>query len=311
MSSAVIYSLSHVLQPWIQALSKAAPQLDVRAYSASAQDAKADYAIVWKPGPDFFQHMQNLKVIFSLGAGMDHLCVTGLKLPTGVPLVRMVDPGLTQGMVEYAVYMVLRFHRDFPVYEQQQKSQIWRDLQSQIPTATRRVGVLGLGAIGSQIASQLASLGFTVAGWSRSEKNITGVKSYVGDAQLNTFLRQSEILVNVLPSSRETRGLLNAQRLACLPADASVINLGRGDTIKQDDLLAALDSDALRYAALDVFEHEPLDAAHQFWQHPKVTVTPHMASVTNPVTASKVIADNIFAYENGHPLQHQFNPEHA
>ena len=242
-----------------------------------------------------------MKVIFSIGAGIDHLR-NDPELPD-LPIVRMVEPGLTAGMTEYVVWAALGHHRFMIEYANQRRAKDWEEI-SQIPTNRRRVGILGLGHLGQDAAEKLRVFGFPVSGWARSPKDVPGVTSYHGEDQLDDFLAQSDILIGLLPHTPETAGLLNSSTLAKLPKGAAVINAGRGGLVVDEDLIAALDSGHLSGATLDVFHEEPLPKDHPFWDHPKVVVTPHIASMTIPDTAAGEIVRQIKRFEAGETLEH-------
>jgi glyoxylate/hydroxypyruvate reductase A len=284
---------------WPEALARAMPALEVRVWPDAGDRAEIEYAVVWKPPADSLRALPNLRAIFSLGAGVDYL-FSNTELPE-VPLVRLIDPALTEGMTEYVLYHVLRYHRYMGEYEAQQRQRVWRGLP-QIRPGDRTIGIMGLGVIGGDAAGKLALLGFSVAGWSRRAKRLPHVRSFFGRDQLEAFLRRSEILVCVLPLTPETEGILNKNTLAALPRGACVISAGRGGHVIEEDLLAALDSGYIAGATLDVFHTEPLPVEHPFWTHPKVTVTPHIASITNPFTASMQVADNIRRLQQGEVL---------
>ena len=259
--------------------------------------ADYDYAIVWRPPVGELKTFPNLKAILSLGAGVDGILVD-TDLPTQVPIVRLVDRCLTEGMSEYVLYWTIHYHRKMDVYANWTREGIWKQLR-QIDTRDRKVGFLGLGELGSDAAKKVAALWFDVAGWSRSEKHIDGVTSYYGDDGLTPFLNRSEILIVLLPLTESTTGIINAETLAALPEDACVINCARGAHVVDEDLLAALDSGHIRSATLDVFHTEPLPSDHPYWTHPKVVVSPHMASLTVPSSAADWMEQNINLIEAG------------
>ena len=261
---------------------------------------------MWRPEPGFLASLPNLKLILSLGAGVDHL-LGDPQLPRHVPIVRLVDPHMTDAMSEYVVLQVLRLHRRDLDYRAQQETGVWRELDQQ-NAAERRVGILGLGELGQDAAKKLKALGFDVAGWSRSEKDLAGIASYAGAAGLAPLLGRSEILVCLLPLTTETEGILNASTLALLPRGAALVNAARGAHLVEEDLLAALASGQVSAAVLDVFREEPLPADHPFWHHPRVIVTPHVAAFTNPTTAAPIILDNIRRFEDGRPLLNRVDP---
>lgn len=282
---------------WIPVIERIDPARKVRLWPDTGPEEEIEYALVWRPQPRDLQRYPNLKAIFNLGAGVDAL-LKDETLPANVPLVRLVDDGLTGGMTEYVVYHVLRYHRRVPELEQAQRRSQWMPLLYPL-ARDRKVGILGLGVLGSDAAEKLVGLGFDVAGWSRTRKSIPGVISFYGQDQLADFLDRTEILVCLLPLTKETTGIVNATTLAQLPQGAAVINAGRGGHVVQDDLLVALDSGHIAYATLDVFTPEPLPNEHPFWTHPRVTVTPHNASLTQPETAVEVVFEGIRRMERG------------
>ena len=261
--------------------------------------AEIDYALVWQPAPGALARLPNLKLIFSLGAGLDHLAGDGV-LPPGVPVIRMVDAQLTAGMTEYVVYHALRFHRAMPAYDAQQRRAEWR-LLPQVAAAERRVGILGLGVLGGAAARALAALNFDVAGWSRGPKDL-GIPSFAGAGELPALLARTDILVCLLPLTAATAGILCAANFARLPAGACVINAGRGGHLLEADLLDALDNGHLAGAALDVFANEPLPPGNPLWSHPRVAITPHAASKTLPASSARHVIDNIRRFRAGRPV---------
>jgi glyoxylate/hydroxypyruvate reductase A len=269
--------------------------------SCDIPPAEVDYIVFAPSGPvsDFTPYTKT-KAVLGLWAGVESI-VTNQTLTQ--PLARMVDEGLTQGMIEWVTGHVLRHHLGFDAHIMGQDG-IWRT--SAPPLAKdRRVGILGLGALGAACGQALASLGFPVTGWSRSAKDIPNINCLHGDAGLSQTLAVSDILVVLLPLTDATENILDAQSIAKLPQGAVVINPGRGPLIDDTALIGALDSDQLSHATLDVFRIEPLPTDHPFWAHPKVTVTPHIASTTRADTASRIIARNIARVENGQGLLHR------
>jgi glyoxylate/hydroxypyruvate reductase A len=291
---------------WRAQLSRLTQELDVRVWPEIGNPTDIDYALVWRPEPGFLASLPNLKLILSLGAGVDHL-LGDPQLPRHLPIVRLVDPHLTDAMSEYVVLQVLRLHRRDLDYRAQQEAEVWRELDQQ-NAVERRVGILGLGKLGQDAAKKLTGLGFDVAGWSRSEKTIAGVRSYAGAAGLAPLLGRSEILVCLLPLTAETEGILNTGTLALLPKGAALVNAARGAHLVECDLLAALASGQISAAVLDVFREEPLPADHPFWHHPRVVLTPHVAAFTNPATAAPIILDNIRRFKEGRPLLNRIDP---
>ena len=219
-----------------------------------------------------------------------------------------MDDGLIGEMSDYALYWALRHHRDIDKYAVSQRAKQWK-VEDFVDTIHRRIGILGLGTIGQDTAKKFAALGFPTAGWSRTAKTLPGIETFHGRDGLGRLLAQSDILVNVLPLTRDTRGLLDAKLFAALPKGAYFINMARGGHVVDEALLAALDSDHLSGAVLDVFNQEPLPAEHPYWTHPKVHVTPHIAGATNPRTASPGVIENIKRLRSGGELLHRIDPK--
>jgi glyoxylate/hydroxypyruvate reductase A len=266
-----------------------------------------EVALAWKPDRGLIASFRNVKLIVSLGMGVDHLLADD-RLPEGVPIVRIMDEGLVGQMSEYAIFWALRHHRDIDKYAELQRQMKWNPLDF-VDTIHRRIGVMGLGTIGQDTAKKFAALGFPTAGWSRTAKIMPGIETFHGDDGFTRFLARTDVLVDVLPLTRNTRGLLDARAFAALPKGAYFINMARGGHVVDDDLLAALESGHLSGATLDVFNTEPLPADHRYWIHPRVHVTPHVAGATNPRTASPGIIENIKRLRSGQPLIHRVDPK--
>ena len=259
-----------------------------------------DAALVWKPQPGLLASLPNLKMIVSLGSGVDHL-LGDPTLPRHVPIARLVDPYMTEAMSEYVLTQVLRLHRQDFAYRAQQRARSWRELPQ--PNASeRRVGVLGLGELGSDAARKLAVLGFAVGGWSRRERRLPGIESFHGPDGLMALARRSGILVCLLPLTRDTTGILDARLFAAMPKGSAIVNAARGRHLVEADLLSALESGQLSAAVLDVFDQEPLPAEHPFWNHEKIIVTPHAAAATHAPTAAAGVAENLRRLGDGRPL---------
>ena len=291
---------------WKPHLARLMPELEVRIWPEIGDPAEIDYALVWRPEPGLLASLPNLKLILSLGAGVDHILIDP-HLPGGVPIVRLVDPYMTDAMSEYVILQVLRLHRQDLDYRARQESGIWLELD-QKNAAERGVGILGFGELGQDAGRKLKGLGFDVALWGRRPKTVEGLRGYAGATDLSALLGRSEILVCLLPLTPETEGILNASTFAMLPKGAALINAARGAHLVDEDLLAALASSRLSAAVLDVFHDEPLPAGHPFWRHPRIVVTPHIAAATHPPTAAPIILDNIRRFEAGRPLLNQVDP---
>ncbi|GEN27369.1 glyoxylate/hydroxypyruvate reductase A [Halovibrio variabilis] len=298
-------------EQWQQALSEALPQAKVVTSEAPADERQgADYLAIWKAPAHLLQEQTQLKGIINLGAGVDYLLKTP-GLPSNVPIVKLRDAGMGELMADYALYGVLHFYRSMDRYLAQQPSATWQP-QEVVEKSQWPVGVLGLGAIGSFVASTLQQAGFPVLGWSRSPKQISGVHCLHGDDGLPELLGQVQCLITLLPDTAATQHILNAERLAQLPQGASVINPGRGSLVDEQALLDALGSTEqpghLRGALLDVFHEEPLPADNPLWQHPKVIVTPHMAAPTPLNDAIDQVIAYLHAFEAGEKLS-TVNPD--
>jgi glyoxylate/hydroxypyruvate reductase A len=287
-------------EQWRDLLLRLDPTIDFRRWPDTGPVEEIEFALVWCPPPGELRRYPNLKAIFSMGAGVETL-LQDPDLPREIPIVRLVDRGLTASMTEYVLLHVLRYHRRVPEFEELQRRREWVQLDYPLPWE-RKVGVMGLGVLGGDAAAKLAALGFDVAGWSRTPKQLPGVTGYHGEAGLAPFLARSEILVCLLPLTPETAGILNARSFAALPRGAAIINAARGGHLVEADLLAALESGQVSYAALDVFAEEPLPPDHPFWTHPRITVTPHVASDTPPQTAAETIFRSMRLAREGRPL---------
>ena len=291
---------------WRGELARLTSELEIRLWPDIGDPAQIEYALVWRPEPGLLASFPNLRLILSLGAGVDHV-LRDPQLPSGVPIVRLVDPYLIDAMSEFVVLQVLRLHRQDLDYRTQQQAGVWREL-AQKNACERKIGILGFGEIGQDAGRKLAALGFSVLGWGRRKRLVAGAETYAGREGLSQLLPQSEIVVCLLPLTRETEGILCARTLSALPRGAGLVNAGRGGHLVEDDLIPALDRGELSAAALDVFREEPLPPGHPFWHHPRILVTPHIAGITNPATAAPIILDNIHRLEEGRPLLNQVDP---
>ncbi|WP_211453810.1 2-hydroxyacid dehydrogenase [Collimonas antrihumi] len=288
---------------WITDFSTALPQAEIRFWK-EGDTAPADYALVWRPPAAMLQGRHDLKAIFNLGAGVDAILQLGAALPTGVPLIRVDDGGMAIQMANYVTHAVLGYFGRHDIYRQQAARGEWRPL----PAPDKRdftIGILGMGVLGSRIAEALAHFDFPLNGWSRTPKSQPGVRSFVGDDDLDAFLRASRVLVCILPLTDATRGIVNRQNLQKLQKGADgadgayLINVARGGHVVEADLLASIQEGQVAAATLDVFEQEPLPPAHPFWQEPRITITPHISAVTVDEDTVRQIRDKILALENG------------
>lgn len=299
-------SLANSAPRWTAELHKHMPELEIRVFPEVGNPRDIDAALVWKPPSGLLASLPNLRMIATLGAGVDFLYADPT-LPRHVPVVRLVDPYMSEAMSEYVLTQVLRLHRQDLVYLGQQRERSWCE-QSQPNASERRVGILGLGELGGDAARKLAVLGFQVAGWSRRERRLPGIATFHGQDGLSALARVSEILVCLLPLTPETEGVLNAGLFAQMPKGAAIINAARGGHLVEEDLIPALDSGQLSAAVLDVFREEPLPAEHPFWQHPRIIVTPHVAAATHAPTAAVSVAENLKRLAEGRPLLNVVDP---
>jgi glyoxylate/hydroxypyruvate reductase A len=289
------------MEMWRDALLAVDPTLEIRMFPEAGDPADIEAAVVWTAHDMAeLRRYPNLKLIVSMGAGVDHL-LRPPGPPPGIPVARLVDKMLTLQMGEWVLLNVLRFHRQDLDYRAQQRDRVWLELPAPV-TASRRVGILGVGELGAHAAGLLLNLGFPVMGWTRRPRAVDGVTMFHGEAGLAAMAAQTDILVCLLPLTPETRGIVNAGLLALLPRGAFLINGARGGHVVDADLLAALDSGQLAGAALDVFEPEPLPADHRYWSHPKVVMTPHAASITIPSSAAPQVVENLHRARAGKPL---------
>ena len=280
--------------PWLQGLAAALPGADITVWQPGAP--QADYAVVWAPPQQFMDEQPGLKALFNIGAGVDALL--RLRLPPHALVVRLDDAGMAVQMAEYVCHAVIRHFREFDAYEADMAAGRWGyrkpRLRSEFP-----IGVMGLGVLGERVAKALAQFDFPVSGWSRSAKTVEGVRAFSGAEQFNDFLAASRVLVNLLPLTPETADVINADTLARLQPGAYIINVARGAHLVEDDLLAAIERGHVAGATLDVFRTEPLPAGHPFWNHPRITITPHTSARTLRDESIAQIARKMAALQRG------------
>ena len=299
----VYFSADQDADKWLPGLRAALPGSEVSLWEPGA--APADYAVVWKPSQQLLDEQPQLKAIFNTGAGVDALMQ--LRLPAGVPVVRLDDAGMSVQMAEYVCHALIRHFREFDAYEADTRAGKW-SFRKPLSRADFPVGILGLGVLGERVARAVAQFEFAVNGWSRSPKVVPGVQCFAGMAQLPDFLAASRVLVCLLPLTPETQDLLNLANLSRLQSGGYVINVARGAHLVDEDLLALLDSGHLAGATLDVFRTEPLPPEHPFWTHPKITVTPHTSARTLRSESIAQIAEKIAALELGEPVAGKVDP---
>ena len=291
---------------WRDHLQALLPNIECKLWDEVTDIKAVRYAVVWRPPTGWLAGFPNLQCIVSVGAGIDHI-LEDQQLPAGIPIIRTTGNELTLRMREYICLHVLRLHRNLMKITRAQQARQWQPLITP-PASQRRVGVMGLGKLGSDAAVSLSQLGFCVSGWANRKHRLQNIKTYT-QHELRDFISTTDILVCLLPLTEATRNILNAKLFEQLPHGASIINAARGDHLVEEDLLAALDSGKLAYATLDVFRTEPLPPDHPFWRHEKILVTPHVASLIDPESGGREIAKNLHAFINGETPEDIIDPK--
>ena len=298
MSACALYTSEASFDAWKVEFDRQFPKLNVQHWQHIEHPEKVKYAIVWKPTQAVFERFPNLTTLLNLGAGVDAI-LNNDAVPKHLAIYRIEDGGMAAQMNQYFSYFLLHYFRDMDLYQQQQKQRQWL-VQPYRHASSFNIGILGLGALGSKLATHLQSYGFNVAGWSKAKKHIAGVKSYAGTSELNAFLERTEALCCLLPLTSETTGILNDKNLRRLKPGAILINAARGLHLVADELIELLDNNHLRGAVLDVFDPEPLPINHPLWQHPKVLVTPHSSAQSEHAPCVTRIGETIEAINNNH-----------
>jgi glyoxylate/hydroxypyruvate reductase A len=290
----ILYAGGWDVAPWREALARHVPSATVLSWPT---DARADYAAVWAPPPAMFEGQRDLRAVFSLSAGVDHLAAATGAL-RGMSVVRIEDAGMADQMVEYVLLAALMKHRRWGTYAAQQSARRWQRHDAR-PRADLVAGVMGLGVLGGAVGRALADFGYTVRGWSRRARAVDGVRTFAGEGELAEFLAPCELLVDMLPLTPATESLLDRRVLSMLPRGAALVNVARGKHLVEEDLVALLDEGHLEGATLDVFRHEPLADESPLWRHPRVTVTPHVAAISVPERCVAQVAEKIARFEAG------------
>ena len=293
-------------EAWLAALRARGPEFAFDPWPEVARPEAIEAAVVWRPPAGMLRQLPRLRVICAMGAGVDHLFDPGLE-PPRAPVVRLADPVMSERMASYVLAAVLYHQRHLGRYREQQRERVWRQM-AHADAADIRVGVMGLGAMGRATAELLARVGYAVAVWSRRPRSIAGVRCFAGRGEFGEFLGRSDFLACLLPLTPATRGILNRATFDALPEGAVVINAARGGHLVEADLIAALDAGRLAGAVLDVFAVEPLPDDHPLWRHPKVLITPHVASLSNPSTGAAQIVATLRAVRAGKRPAHLVDP---
>lgn len=297
----VIVTPAEDVSTWVKSLKQQNSDLTVEVYPDDTEREQTDFILTWSPPETIFKEFPNLKVLASMGAGVNH--ITKLpNIPEVVVVTKVNDPLLRTDMATYVLTQCLSHLRRLPEYFQQQEQQNWNKMSYRRPKDTQ-VGIMGIGTIGQTVGELLVKNNFQVSGWSHSEKNLENINTYAGKDRLAEFLKPLDILVCLLPLTTETEGILNKETFNQLPKNAYLINVARGDHLVEEDLLEALEKEQLSGAALDVFSEEPLPKEHSFWNNSKITITPHTASVTDPKSVSQSVIKNLKRLKQGEPLK--------
>lgn len=298
-----VYFHSNLDDPrsWHAALAGAIPGLEFITGPECDRPERVDIALVWTAPPQGLHAFANLRAVLSLGAGVDQLDLG--QLDPRIPVARLVDPVLTARMVEYCKAAVFYLHREFHIHRRNQAARAWQ-FSAPVDASARRVLVLGLGALGAAVAVSLAQEGFAVAGWSQSSKALPGVHSIEGASALAEAAGASDIVINLLPLTSRTRGILDRELFSRFKPGAGLVNVGRGAHLNEPDLIEALDQGSVAAAFLDVFAQEPLDPAHPFWSYPQLHITPHVASLSDPRHSVAAVVENVRRALDGQPLLH-------
>lgn len=291
---------------WQAIFAELAPDLPFHIWPDIGDAAAVRYLVAWQPPDDFLALLPNLQVVFSVGAGVDQFDLQSL--PPHIPLVRMIEPSLADGVAEYVVLSILATHRHLTIYIGDQRRKQWKPIRL-VPASRRRVGVMGLGVLGRSVLDRLRTFGFPLMGWSRSQQVIEGVACFAGSEQFHDFLSACDILVCLLPLTSETRGILDRDTFDAMPRGAALINVGRGAHLVESDLLDVLESGQISSAILDVLSAEPLPENHAFWEHPGILITPHIAGMTQPETAAHVLLGNIRCHQAGESIDGMVNAD--
>ena len=299
--SILIVSPGKKLNRWKDALNAVDPSVAVFLPEEVKDPLDITFALSWNHPKKMFRKYPNLKCISSFGAGVDHL-LSDTQIPKHVEIVRIIDPLLSADMFEFALAVVMKHLRKLTRYTRYQEASIWKK-HEYLRIKDIRIGIMGTGMIGHHVASELQRVGFRVSGWNRTGGQPTSYDKYYGTVQLNDFLKVSDVLICLLPLTRQTRGIINYSLLKALPADAYVINFGRGAHVNERDLISAIDEGHISGAHLDVFEEEPLPENHLFWQQPGIDITPHVASLTDPDSIAPQVMENYHRSREGMPLK--------
>lgn len=295
------------MSSWEDALTEIDPNVDIEVWPNVEDKKRVQFAVCWDQPKHVLDQYPNLKAVSSLGAGTDHL-LQDESLPNSVAICRVVSPSLIQQMKEYVLGATLNIQRNFVHYIRQKDRGKWQAHKHPL-SRNLQVGVMGLGKLGRPVAQQLAKMGYRVSGWSRTSKKVTDVQTFAGSEELGPFLNNTQILICLLPLTDETKDILDLDLFKKLKRPGWIINVARGEHLVDEDLIYALDSNFLQGAWLDVFSEEPLPEKHAFWNRTNIIVTPHIASITQPVEVAEQILDNYKRALSGMELNYKVDRE--
>lgn len=293
-------------EEWKVEINKHLPEIKVEIFPEIENYEEVEFALCWKPEADYFTYFPNLKVIQSGGAGIDHLFPNDI--PSHLHICRIIDPMLKSDMFEHVLTCVMHSMKKFSTYIEEKENKDWRPLLYKSIGETQ-VTILGLGEIGGYVAERLVQLGFNVNGWSNSPKNLQGVSSFTGIEGLSAAIEDTDFIVNILPLTDATKGILNCRLFDMCPKETVLVNVGRGEHLVENDLLDAIAEKKIAEAYLDVFQQEPLPQSHPFWDCPSIVITPHVASRTNIGSSVLQVVDNYRSMAEGRPLRNEVSLE--
>lgn len=300
--SLLIVSPNRNVKPFAEAIRKIDPNIDIEVWPAVEKPERVQFAVAWNHPKHLFDKFPNLRVISSMGAGVDHL-MSDDSIPSGITFTRLVGPSLSEQMCDYVLTSVLNILRKTEIYYQQQKRGEWT-VHQPLQKRDITVGILGLGTLGSSVAARLTENGFSVNGWAASKKDMVGVNTFSGE-ELDDFLAATNMVVCLLPLTEKTDSILDLTLFKKLQQPAYVINAARGAHLVDEDLIYALDTGIISHAYLDVFSEEPLPGSHPFWGREKITITPHIASLTDPDEIAELLVENYKRLLSGMPLLYE------
>lgn len=296
----LLYAQNRNTDIWVKSLKNIDSNIDIRVFPEVGNPDEVTFALTWPFEKGYFKQFKNLKVICSIGAGVNHI-LEDKTISNDIKIIKLVDKNLTNNMWEYCLGAALHYVMKFDIYSKQQKQKIWKEyFPSNFSTTT--IGIMGLGSIGATVAQNFVNLGFNVKGYANSKKDISNIQTYTKQ-ELEPFLKECDIVLGILPLTPQTKNFYNKDFFSKMDQKSVFINVGRGDQMVQNDLIDALDTDHLRGAFLDVFENEPLPIENQLWKHEKVVITPHIASITNAKSVARQIIDNYHNMNKELPLQ--------